>query len=346
MIDMVQTLAYPAGGHRLTGSSRSHALIRPVLYWPYFRLALFQLVLSRLALFRLALSVVPIRGRPGRLSSVGMTRVVGALVRATHPLPTMAVTVSAAALAVATGRDGPGVAAVAVTILASQLAVGWHNDWLDVERDAAAYRRDKPLARGELSPRVAGWAAVVAAGATVPLALLSGVSAALVAAIGLGSALAYNWPFKFTLASPLPYIVSFGALPAFVVLGRSDGEAPPWWLLAAGAALGAGAHFANVLPDIDDDLRHGVRGLPQRLGRPVSTAIAAALVMTVTLLLTFGPTGPPPVLSVVGLGVAVVVLAVGGYRQWREPRSRGAFRAVLLVAMIDVALLLVAGSFV
>lgn len=275
-----------------------------------------------------------------------MTRTVGALARATHPLPTLAVTAGAAALALATGRDGPGVAAVAVAVLASQVAVGWHNDWLDAERDAGAHRRDKPLARGELSPRVVGWAAAVAAVATVPLALLSGVPAALVAAIGLGSALAYNWPLKFTPASPLPYIVSFGALPAFVVLGRPDATAPPWWLVAAGATLGAGAHFANVLPDIDDDLRQGVRGLPQRLGRSASTAVAAVLVMAVSALLTFGPAGSPPVPGVVALGAAAVILAVGGYRQWRRPRSRAGFRAVLLVALIDVGLLLLAGSLI
>lgn len=286
------------------------------------------------------------RGRPGRLNSVGKTRVVGALARATHPLPTLAVTAGAAALAFATGRDGPGVVAVAVAVLASQVAVGWHNDWLDAGRDAAADRRDKPLARGELPPRVVAWAAAVAAVATVPLALLSGVSAALVAAIGLGSALAYNWPLKFTPASPLPYVVSFGALPAFVVLGRPDAAVPPWWLVAAGATLGAGAHFANVLPDIDDDLRQGVRGLPQRLGRSASTAVAAVLVMAVSLLLTFGPVGPPPVPSLVGVGAAAVILAVGGYWQWRRPRSRAAFRAVLLVALVDVGLLLVAGSLV
>jgi protoheme IX farnesyltransferase len=275
-----------------------------------------------------------------------MTRAVGALARATHPQPTLAVTAGAAALALATGRDGPGVAAVAVTVLASQLAVGWHNDWLDTERDAAAHRPDKPVARGEVSRRLVGWAAAVAAVVTVPLALLSGVPAALVATVGLGSALAYNWPLKFTPASPLPYLVSFGALPAFVVLGRPDGPAPPWWLVAAGATLGAGAHFANVLPDLDDDLRQGVRGLPQRLGRPASTAVAAGLVMAVSVLLTFGPAGPPPVAGLVALGAAAVILAVGGYWQWRRPRSRVAFRAVLVVALIDVGLLLLAGSLV
>lgn len=275
---------------------------------------------------------------------MAIIRAVAALASATHLQPTLAVTAGAAALAIATGRDAAGVAAVALAILASQLAVGWHNDWLDAGRDLAAGRNDKPIVRGLLSPRTVGMASAVAAAATIPLALLSGAPAALAAAIGLGSALAYNWPLKFTPLSPLPYVVSFGALPAFVVLGRPEAGAPPWWLIAAGATLGAGAHFANVLPDLDDDLRHGVRGLPQRLGRPASTAIAAALVLGVSLLLTFGPAGPPPVAGTVSLAAAAVTLAIGGYWQWRRPQSRAAFGAVLLVALIDVGLLLTAGA--
>jgi 4-hydroxybenzoate polyprenyltransferase len=275
---------------------------------------------------------------------VATVRTIMALVGAAHPQPTLAVTAGTSALAIATGRDGPGVAAVALAVLVSQLAVAWHNDWLDVERDRAAGRRDKPFARGQLSPRIIAMAAAVAAAATIPLALLSGVPAALAAAIGLGSALAYNWPLKFTPLSPLPYVVSFGALPAFVILGQPDVGPIPWWLIAAGATLGAGAHFANVLPDVDDDLRHGVRGLPQRLGRPASTAIAGALVMAVSLLLTFGPAGPPPVAGIISLVAAALILASGGYVQWHRPQSRAAFGAVLLVAMIDVGLLLTAGA--
>lgn len=273
-------------------------------------------------------------------------RAIVALAGAAHPLPTLAVTAAAAALAAATGRDWPGVAAVAVAVLASQLAVGWHNDWLDAGRDRAAQRRDKPIALGHISARGVAMAAVAAAAATIPLLLLSGVRAAVAGAIGLGSALAYNWPLKFTPLSPLPYIVSFGALPVFVTLGRPDVAGVPYWLLGASAALGAGAHFANVLPDLDDDLRLGVRGLPQRVGRSASTAIAAALVMAVSLLLTFGPAGPPRVAGIISLAVAVLTLATGGYLQWRRPRSRAAFRAVLLVAIVDVGLLVSAWALI
>jgi 4-hydroxybenzoate polyprenyltransferase len=135
--------------------------------------------------------------------------------------------------------------------------------------------------------------------------------------------------------------VSFAALPAFVVLGSA--VRPPWWLVAAGALLGAGAHFANVLPDLDDDARTGVRGLAHRIGARASTATAAGLLFAATAVLAFGPSGPPSWVGVAAFAVAVVVLVAGGYAANRRPGSRAAFRSVLVVAVLDVALLLSAG---
>jgi 4-hydroxybenzoate polyprenyltransferase len=233
------------------------------------------------------------------------------------------------------------VAATAGTILASQLAVGWSNDAIDAARDAAVGRPDKPVAAGEISRRTVTVAAVVAAAATVPLALLSGLSAGLVAALGLGSALLYNKPLKGTVVSVLPYAVSFASLAAFVVLG--SGAPPPWWLLAAAALLGSGAHFANALPDLDDDAATGVRGLPHRLGRTGSSVAAAVLLLAVTALLAFAPAGSPSWVGLAALVVAAAVLPVGLYVAAKRPGSRAAFRAVLLVALVDVGLLLAGG---
>src|SRR5205823_4022975 len=94
------------------------------------------------------------------------------LLRSSHPEPAAAVTAVAALLAVVVGRHPGGVAAVAATIGASQLCVGWTNDWLDVERDRAVGRTDKPVAAGRVSRRAVGLAAVVAGLLVVPLALL------------------------------------------------------------------------------------------------------------------------------------------------------------------------------
>src|SRR5215213_3825561 len=153
--------------------------------------------------------------------------------RASHLEPGAAVTTGAVLLAMITGRDGAGVVAVGLAIGASQLAGGWHNDFLDADRDALAGRRDKPIPAGSVPRRLVGIAAAAAAAATVLFALLSGPPAAAVATVGLASVLAYNWRLKFTAFSALPYVVSFAALPSFVVLGLPDTPTPPWWLVAA-----------------------------------------------------------------------------------------------------------------
>jgi heme o synthase len=268
-----------------------------------------------------------------------------ALLRASHPEPAAAVTAVTALLTVGAGlRLWPAVG-VTATIAASQLAVGWSNDALDATRDAATGRRDKPVARGAVSRRMAAVSALVAAVATVVLALVmgavAGAGAGAVALLGLVSALAYNWPLKSTVVSVLPYAVSFAALPAFVVL--VSGRPVPAWLVFAGALLGAGAHFANVVPDLDDDARTGVHGLPHRVGARGSLLVAAALLFAVTVLLVVGPPGPPRILGLVTGAVAAALTPVIGYVAWRAAAARWAFRAVLVVALLDVVLLVAGG---
>lgn len=268
-----------------------------------------------------------------------------ALLRCAHPEPAAVVTAVAALLAVGVGHPPAMVASITATVAASQLAVGWSNDALDARRDAAAGRSDKPVAARAISRRTVVVAAVVAAGATVLLALVHPAPAAVAALLGLASASAYNWPLKSTSASALPYAASFAALPAFVVLA-GPGE-PPVWLLLAGALLGVGAHFANVLPDLAADAASGVRGLPQRLGATGSRLAATATLLAATAVLVVGPPGPPAWPALVAAAAAAVALPTGWYagtvagRAGRRPT--GLFRAVMLVAVIDVGLLLAAG---
>lgn len=273
-----------------------------------------------------------------------------ALVRASHPEPGAAVTVAAALLAAAVGHGARGVAIVAAAVAASQLGTGWHNDWLDAARDAAVGRADKPVASGEVSRGTVRTAAAVAAAATVPIAALAGAPAALAAALGLVSALLYNWPLKFTAVSVAPYAVSFAALPSFVVLALPGAPIPPPWLVLTGGLLGAAAHFANVLPDLDDDARTGVRGLPHRIGPRGSGAAAVALLLAATVTLALGPPGAPSWAGLAGISFAVLAPAVGWYAQ-THPRPPGGrpvavFRAVIAVAFVDVLLLLFSGRLV
>jgi heme o synthase len=270
-----------------------------------------------------------------------------ALIRSAHPEPGLAVTVAMTLLAVGAGHRGWRIPAVFLAVAATQLAVGWVNDWLDAERDRRAGRRDKPVAAGAISGRAVGVAGLVATLAVPVLALPFGALPALLLTVAALVALLYDWPLKSTVFSIVPYLVAFGLLPAFVVVALPGRPAPPAWLVAAGALLGGGAHFANVLPDLADDAATGVRGLPHRLGPAGSAAAAALLLLGATLTLVFGPAGAPSWAGWAAAGTAVVVLPVGWYAGSRASGRRVAmFRAVILVALIDVLLLISAGRVV
>ena len=79
-----------------------------------------------------------------------------------HPLPSLAVTVLATVVSAAAGRSAAGCALVAATVLTGQLSIGWCNDLLDLGRDRAAGRTDKPLALGQVPPRLVAIACGVA----------------------------------------------------------------------------------------------------------------------------------------------------------------------------------------
>lgn len=262
------------------------------------------------------------------------------LIRSCHPQPALAVSAMAALLALSVGRGPQGTVAVFLAVLAGQLSVGWSNDYLDAARDAATGRPDKPVAAGRVTRRTVLVAAVAALLATVPLSLLSGVVAGSLHIAAVLSAWSYNLWLKFGSASVLPYLVSFGLLPAFVVTGLPGHPGPPAWLVLTGALLGGAAHFANVLPDLADDLATGVRGLPHRLGRTWSATVALALLLVASVILAAGAPGLP---FAVRVGAVPIALAAGliGLRLGRRSGSRAAFTGVIAVAGLDVLLLLV-----
>lgn len=253
------------------------------------------------------------------------------LVLACHPVPTLAVTVLALLLAV--GSAGPGeVALVAGAVLCGQLVIGWHNDLLDAVRDRAVGRTDKPLARGEVTPRTVRVALAAALVLAVLLSLWAGgrVGAALHLGLVVGAGLAYNAGLKATVWSWLPYAVAFGTLPAFVWVSVGLGAAP-WWAVTVGALLGVGAHLLNVLPDLEDDLRAGIRGLPHRLGARWSRALAPLLLVAGTVLLALAPAGRTPTWGWLVVGSALL-LAVPAW----AARGTTPFLAAIVIALLNV----------
>lgn len=281
---------------------------------------------------------------PARLRRSPAPNLALALLLAAHPAPAGAVTGLITALAAASGRDPRGCLLVALSVLTGQLSVGWSNDRIDLRRDLAAERRDKPLATGALPPAVVAVAAGCALLVCVPLSLANGILAGTAHLIGVAAAWAYNLGVKATPFSWLPYALAFGLLPAFVTLGLPGHPWPPGWLTAAGALLGVGAHFTNVLPDIDTDLAAGIRGLPQRLGRHRSRSAAALALLAASVVLVLGPPGAPGATGWAGLTATGALALATALPLGTDPRSRLPFLTTLGLAAVDVALLLLRGS--
>jgi 4-hydroxybenzoate polyprenyltransferase len=255
------------------------------------------------------------------------------LLGSAHLGPTLAVTVLVALLCGAQGLDAARSALVVAAVLAGQLSIGWSNDLIDLARDRSTGRHDKPLVDGSGSVRTVRVACGLAVAATVALSLAVGVVAGLVHLACVACGWAYNLGLKSTVWSWLPYALAFGGLTVFVSLA-GDARAPWWWPVGAGL-LGVGAHLVNVLPDVEDDLATGVRGLPHRLGPHRIAPVAAAVLALASVVVLVGASPPLAAASAVGLGVvALVALVVVG-------RGRTPFVAAIGIALIDAVLLVV-----
>ena len=124
----------------------------------------------------------------------------------------------------------------------------------------------------------------------MPLSLALGWRAGLAHLVAVAAAWSYNLWLKGTVLSWLPFALAFGLLPAVVTLALDPPVAPPWWLVAAGALLGVGAHLVNVLPDLEDDRATGINGFGHRIGRR-ATAVLAPLVLVAATVLVVARSG-------------------------------------------------------
>jgi 4-hydroxybenzoate polyprenyltransferase len=272
-----------------------------------------------------------------------MTHPVAAVLRATHPGPSVAVATIVVVLAVGTGLEPWRVVVVGATILVSQFSVGLSNDWLDAERDRAVGRTDKPVASGDLPEHAARAAAIVAAALSIALSALLGWPAAVAHLVFLAAGWSYNAWLKGTILSVLPYIVGFGSLPLVVTLARPEPALASPWVITAGALLGVAAHFSNVLPDLDDDRATGVQGLPHRIGPRVTGVLIALSLSGASACVVLG-LGAPSVLSLVGLALSIALAAACAALVITRPASALVFRLIIAGALLTVILLATAGS--
>lgn len=260
------------------------------------------------------------------------------LVVASHPGPVATVTVITTCAAAAAGRNAAGLALVAVTVLAGQLSVGWSNDAHDADRDRRAGRLDKPTVRGDVSAALLWRGAFTTLAAAVALSYVcAGPLGGTAHVVALASAWSYNLALKTTIASPLPYAVSFGLIPAFVTYGLATPVAPAAWITVTCALMGVGGHLANALPDIDSDRSVAAGGLAAAIGPRASAVTAVASLMGAVLLLAVHLALPPALVGLIVSTVAATSVAVAAFSA-----GRTLFRYVMVLAVVAAMLVIAA----
>ena len=206
------------------------------------------------------------------------------LKQACHFGPTLIVTAIAFGFGTYYWWEGPAYV-IAFTVATGQLVVGWSNDLYDYKDDLAHNRIKKPLVSGLITPQyLMKWLRFM-----VPFSFIAnllgplGIKGGLVYMLGIACGVAYNFYFKFSILSPLPYAIAFAALPSAVAISKDVN--PPAWMWLGGALFGMAAHFINVIKDMKQDQVSGIEGLPQRLGTKKSIVVAGALIAAGILVL-------------------------------------------------------------
>jgi len=250
------------------------------------------------------------------------------LLKASHLGPTLAVTLVSFLLSNALWWEGPAYF-ISIGVFLGQLLVGWTNDLNDYQDDLKHNRIGKPLVSGQLTKTSLLRAVII----TTPIAVVVnlfgplGIKGGLLYLFGVGMGVAYNFYFKSTLLSPLPYALAFAALVSSIVIATD--RTPPLWLIASGSLLGVAAHFANVLKDLDQDLKSGISGLPQKIGKRYSRLIVSTLLIGTTLILhQINPNLP---LLVIGLVGAIIT---------SFSPDKWIFKFLIVTVIIDLILLL------
>lgn len=141
----------------------------------------------------------------------------------------------------------------------------------------------------------------------------------------------------------MPYVFAFGLLPVFVTLGLAGHPWPHIWAIMAASLLGIGAHFVNVLPDLEADQATGVYGMPHRLGFMTSLVFGALCIASSNIVIATCASESTNRFRISLLALTVVgafVICVAGL----SGRHRAAWTLTLCSAGVGVVGLIANGS--
>jgi 4-hydroxybenzoate polyprenyltransferase len=210
-----------------------------------------------------------------------------AAIRLIHPAPALAVVALSAALGAILSAQaavplGERWILTVLAVAGSQVFTGATNEIADRFRDATV-RPEKPLPAGDLSVNAATWIASIGLAVQLAASWQTGALPLVLGAVASGSALAYNLYLSRTPLSPLPYLVSFGLLPAWIAAGIGIPLERVLPAIPLVAPFAMAAHLANTLRDFEADAAGASRSMAQVLGRRASRLLAAGLALGVGL---------------------------------------------------------------
>ncbi len=259
-----------------------------------------------------------------------------ALLRATHLMPSIAVTSFATIFTICLRTAPATVWLIALATLFQQFSVGLSNDWLDWQRDLAVGRSDKPAMTGDITrsqTRNAAFLFVIAA--LITSWQISAISIA-VMLVMLTAGWSYNLWLKSTVLSFVPYFIGFGILPFFASGNGQSAESIPVFIGIVAGLLGCAAHFANSIPDFADDATNLVNGLPQRLGTLWSSVGLAfcALAAAITTLLNCTASNATVTLLCLSASIALIMASVA--LALGQKTTRASFNLLVLAALCNL----------
>jgi 4-hydroxybenzoate polyprenyltransferase len=258
-------------------------------------------------------------------------------IKASHALPTIAVSLIISAFGWSLGWTGWSLLAVFLTIFIGQLSVGWSNDAFDATLDARVGRATKPTVAQSVSPRSLWMAAVIALLIAILLSwAVAGWLGGSFHIFAILMAWLYNVRLSRTAWSWLPYAFAFGAMPAFLSFGLND-EPPTLWSVTVFAIIGVSAHLANALPDADFDAAAGVGGLVVRLGTRRSVVLSWLLLALGSGILVVVSFAASIWLALLIAGAFIAAAVLGS----RSRHRAAMFYALIAMVTIDVAVLVV-----
>jgi geranylgeranylglycerol-phosphate geranylgeranyltransferase len=267
-------------------------------------------------------------------------RVLRGLALGIHPFPATAEAVAGTLflLVAVDGAIGLNCLILFGSIFLIHSSIGISNDYCDLALDRRT-RPSKPLVRGDISAKTALIVAYLAATAGALLSYSFGWKALVVSLTVIASGMIYNLWAKGTVYSWLPYAIAIPALPVWSFVAADRFRPVVLLSFPLGALISLALNLANTLPDLNGDVRNGVKGLTHRLGRRRSImviwcAFAGAIGLLALTPLVVG-NNPRRLLAGVALGIVVLlVMIIDGVRSRSDENLRRGWYLSAVLAIV------------